>query len=121
MRDDDGGFDGGPRPAKGGRGKIWLIAALAVIAIAMGVAFAMQNTGGQDTKHETPTSQSPKPTKDDKASEPPSEEPSIPETDPGDTGERRQHVQPAAARAAQHAGDLAVAQLGAVVAGAVDA
>ncbi|WP_326619744.1 protein kinase [Streptomyces decoyicus] len=87
MRDDDGGFDGGPRPAKGGRGKIWLIAALAVIAIAMGVAYAMQNTGGQDTKHETPTSQSPKPTKDDKASESPSEEPSIPETDPGDTGE----------------------------------
>ncbi|MET8021163.1 protein kinase domain-containing protein, partial [Streptomyces decoyicus] len=87
RRDDDGGFDGGPRPAKGGRGKIWLIAALAVIAIAMGVAFAMQNTGGQGKKHDTPTSQSPKPTKDDKASEQPSEEPSTPETDPGDTGE----------------------------------
>ncbi len=44
---------------------------------------------------------------------------------PGDRprrhGRGRQHVQPAAARGAQHAGDLAVAQLGAVVAGAFDA
>ncbi|MFE1170824.1 protein kinase [Streptomyces sp. NPDC058773] len=86
MRDDDGGFDGGPRPAKGGRGKVWLIAALAVIAIAVGVAFALQNGGGQEKKQETPTSQSPKPSKDDKTSEPPTEEPSIPETEPDDTG-----------------------------------
>ncbi|MGW7572682.1 protein kinase domain-containing protein [Streptomyces sp. NPDC054765] len=86
RRDDDGGFDGGPRPAKGGRGKAWLIAALAVIAIAVGVAFALQNTGGQGKKHDTPVSQSPKPTKDDKPSEPPSEEPTVPQTDPGSTG-----------------------------------
>ncbi|MFJ6788525.1 protein kinase domain-containing protein [Streptomyces angustmyceticus] len=86
MRDDDGGFEGGPRPARGGRGKVWLIAALAVIAVAVGVAFALQNTGGQDKKQHTPTTQSPKPTKDDKASEEPSEEPSTPETDPGGTG-----------------------------------
>ncbi|MFD9207563.1 protein kinase [Streptomyces sioyaensis] len=86
MRDDDGGFDGGPRPARGGRGKIWLIAALAVIAIAVGVAFALQNTGGQDKKKDTPTTQSPSPSKDDKTSEPPTEEPSTPQTEPGTTG-----------------------------------
>lgn len=86
MRDDDGGFDGGPRPARGGRGKIWLIAALAVIAIAVGVAFALQNTGGQDKKKETPATHSPSPSKDDKTDEPQTEEPSTPETDPGTTG-----------------------------------
>ncbi|GAA2298377.1 protein kinase [Streptomyces caniferus] len=86
MRPDDGGFEGGTRPGKGGRGKIWLIAALAVIAIAVGVAFALQNTSGQGKKHDTPTTQSPTPTKDDKASEEPSEEPTTPETEPDDTG-----------------------------------
>lgn len=86
MRDDDGGFDGGPRPARGGRGKIWLIAALAVIAIAVGVAFALQNTGGQDKKKETPATHSPSPSKDDKTDEPQTQEPSTPETDPGTTG-----------------------------------
>ncbi|MGW1789511.1 protein kinase domain-containing protein [Streptomyces tubercidicus] len=87
MRDDDGGFDGGPRPAKGGRGKIWLIAVLAVIAIAMGVAFAMQNTGGQDQKQQTPHTQSPKPQKDKETSEPPTEEPDTPQSEPEDTGD----------------------------------
>ncbi|MGW8555022.1 protein kinase domain-containing protein [Streptomyces tubercidicus] len=87
TRDDDGGFDGGHRPAKSGRGKIWLIAALAVIAIAMGVAFAMQNTGGQDQKQQTPHTQSPKPQKDEETSEPPTEEPDTPESEPEDTGD----------------------------------
>ncbi|WP_329149204.1 protein kinase [Streptomyces sp. NBC_01456] len=87
MRDDDGGFDGGPRSARGGgRGKIWLIAALAVIAIAVGVAFALQNTSGQDKKKETPATQSPSPSKDDKTDEPQTDEPSTPATDPGTTG-----------------------------------
>ncbi|MEU5210839.1 protein kinase [Streptomyces sp. NPDC020742] len=86
MRDDDGGFDGAGRPAKGGRGKAWLIAALAIIAIAVGVAFALQNTGDQHKKQQTPASQSPKPSKDDKTSEPPSEEPSTPQTEPGGIG-----------------------------------
>ncbi|MFE0378619.1 protein kinase [Streptomyces inhibens] len=86
MRDDDGGFDGGPRPAKGGRGKIWLIAALAVIAIAVGVAFAVQNTKDQNQKHNTPTTQSPSPSKDDKPSKQPSEEPSTPDIEPGGSG-----------------------------------
>ncbi|MFE6737225.1 protein kinase domain-containing protein [Streptomyces tubercidicus] len=87
MRDDDGGFDGGPRPAKGGRGKIWLIAVLAVIAIAMGVAFAMQNTGGQDQKQQTPHTQSPKPHKDKETTEPPTEEPDTPQSEPDNTGD----------------------------------
>ncbi|GAA5609950.1 serine/threonine protein kinase [Streptomyces platensis] len=94
MRDDDGGFDGGPRGTKSGRGKIWLIAALAVIAIAVGVAFALQNTGGEGKKHETPTSQSPTPSEDDKTSEPPTEEPSTPETAPEDTGDTGTYSEP---------------------------
>ncbi|MGW8972596.1 protein kinase domain-containing protein [Streptomyces platensis] len=94
MRDDDGGFDGGARGTKSGRGKIWLIAALAVIAIAVGVAFALQNTGGEGKKHETPTSQSPTPSEDDKTSEPPTEEPSTPETEPEDTGDTGTYSQP---------------------------
>ncbi|GFE15380.1 serine/threonine protein kinase [Streptomyces glebosus] len=94
MRDDDGGFDGGPRGTKSGRGKIWLIAALAVIAIAVGVAFALQNTGGEGKKHETPTSQSPTPSEDDKTSEPPTEEPSTPETQPEDTGDTGTYSEP---------------------------
>ncbi|MFF3542712.1 protein kinase [Streptomyces platensis] len=94
MRDDDGGFDGGPRGSKSGRGKVWLIAALAVIAIAVGVAFALQNTGGEGKKHETPTSQSPTPSEDDKTSEPPTEEPSTPETEPEDTGDGGTYSEP---------------------------
>ncbi|WP_406477881.1 protein kinase domain-containing protein [Streptomyces platensis] len=97
MRDDDGGFEGGPRGTKSGRGKIWLIAALAVIAIAVGVAFAMQNTGGEGKKHETPTSQSPTPSEDDKTSEPPTEEPSTPETEPEDTGDTGTYSEPPSA------------------------
>ncbi|QIY56451.1 serine/threonine protein kinase [Streptomyces sp. RPA4-5] len=94
MRADDGGFDGGPRGTKSGRGKIWLIAAMAVIAIAVGVAFALQNTGGEGKKHETPTSQSPTPSEDDKTSEPPTEEPSTPETAPEDTGDTGTYSEP---------------------------
>ncbi|MFJ6747856.1 protein kinase [Streptomyces sp. NPDC091266] len=86
MHADDGAFEGGHRPAKSGRGKIWLIAALAVIAIAVGVAIALQNGNGSGKKHETPSSQSPSPSQDDETSEPPTEEPSTPETLPGNTG-----------------------------------
>ncbi|TJZ50383.1 serine/threonine protein kinase [Streptomyces piniterrae] len=84
MRADDGGFEGGQRPAKRGRGKVWLIAALAMIAIAMGVAFAVQNTKGTDHKKDPGTSQSPSPSKEDETTEPPTEEPTTPETQPGD-------------------------------------
>ncbi|MEU6221009.1 protein kinase [Streptomyces sp. NPDC047022] len=43
---DDGGFEGhGNRGS--GRGKLWILAVLAVIAIAAGVALALNNTGGK--------------------------------------------------------------------------
>ena len=86
MRADDGGFEGGQRPGKGGRGKIWLIAALAVIAIAVGVAFALQNANSGNTGPDTTKSPSPSQSKEDKTSEPPTEEPSTPQTEPGGTG-----------------------------------
>ncbi|MEU1038182.1 protein kinase [Streptomyces sp. NPDC005551] len=55
---DDGGFEGhGNRGS--GRGKLWILAVFAVIAIAAGVALALNNTGGgkggTDTTH-SPTS-----------------------------------------------------------------
>ncbi|MDC2957325.1 protein kinase [Streptomyces gilvifuscus] len=86
---DDGGFEGhGNRGS--GRGKLWILAVLAVIAIAAGVALALQNTGGsgggKPTKSPT-TSQS---TKDDTASETPSDEstdqPTDTSTDSGTAG-----------------------------------
>jgi len=85
-RDDDGGFDGGHRSAKGGRGKVWLIAALAVIAIAAGVAFALQNSKSNGGRTDAPKSPTPSVSKSHKPSESPSEEPSTPETEPGTTG-----------------------------------
>lgn len=70
---DDGGFDGGdPGPRR--RGRMWLVAVLAVIAIAAGVAFAVTqggDSGGggstdQDTKPSTTQSQE----KDKKSKDP---------------------------------------------------
>ncbi|MFJ5836526.1 protein kinase [Streptomyces shenzhenensis] len=72
---DDGGFEGhGNRGS--GRGKLWILAVLAVIAIAAGVALALNNTGngdgGSDTSPSPTTSQS---TKGETASESPTDEP----------------------------------------------
>ncbi|MFH9420350.1 protein kinase [Streptomyces sp. NPDC017529] len=87
MRDGDGGYEGGHRPAKGGSGKIWLIAALAVIAIAVGVAIALQNAGGDDKKTPAPTkSPSASQSSEEQTSDSPSAEPSTPYTQPGSTG-----------------------------------
>ncbi|MGI5436633.1 protein kinase domain-containing protein [Streptomyces shenzhenensis] len=71
---DDGGFEGhGNRGS--GRGKLWILAVLAVIAIAAGVALALNNTGngdgGSDTSPSPTTSQS---TKNETASESPTDE-----------------------------------------------
>ncbi|AJC57321.1 protein kinase [Streptomyces sp. 769] len=85
MRDDDGGFEGGYRQAKGGRGKAWLIAVLALIAIGVGVAFALQNTGDSGHKPKTPITQSPQPSESDQTTEPPTDEQTTPETYPGGT------------------------------------
>ncbi|WP_330458875.1 protein kinase [Streptomyces sp. NBC_00820] len=71
---DDGGFEGhGNRGS--GRGKLWILAVLAVVAIAAGVALALNNTGGggkdPGTKPSPSQSQS---TKDDKATDKPSDD-----------------------------------------------
>jgi len=78
---DDGGFEGhGNRGS--GRGKLWILAVLAVIAIAAGVALALNNTGndggGTSTTQSPTTSQS---SKDKEASETPSDEATDESTD----------------------------------------
>ncbi|MEU7043746.1 protein kinase [Streptomyces varsoviensis] len=81
---DDGGFDGrsGP-PPKGNRGKIWLVAALAVIAITVGVVIAIQSVGGGEGKK---PKQTPSPTVTQSPSDKPSETPSDEESQTyGDT------------------------------------
>ncbi|MFC9676169.1 MULTISPECIES: protein kinase [unclassified Streptomyces] len=66
---DDGGFDGGHRSGGGnGRGKMWILAVLAVIAIAGGAAWAM--TKGGDHKGGTGTTQSPTQSHSQKEKEP---------------------------------------------------
>ncbi|WEO96371.1 protein kinase [Streptomyces sp. FXJ1.172] len=81
---DDGGFEGhGNRGS--GRGKLWIVAVLAVIAIAAGVALALKSTGGSgstggsDTKPTTSHSTS---TKDDSSSPTPSDTNTDQPTDP---------------------------------------
>ncbi|UUU23508.1 protein kinase domain-containing protein [Streptomyces sp. DSM 40750] len=73
-RGDDGGFEGNGNRGSG-RGKLWILAVLAVIAIAAGVALALNNKGG--TPGDTDTTKSPTAstsTKDKDASETPSDE-----------------------------------------------
>ncbi|MFM9694903.1 protein kinase domain-containing protein [Streptomyces europaeiscabiei] len=83
---DDGGFEGHGNRG-GGRGKLWILAVLAVIAISAGVALAMNNngegTGGGPgtTKSPTATTSS----KDKDATESPSDEATAEETQE-DTG-----------------------------------
>ncbi|MET9888758.1 protein kinase [Streptomyces sp. NPDC006465] len=61
---DDGGFEGHGNRG-GGRGKLWLLAVFAVIAIAAGVALALNNTGGGGGTG-TSTTQSPTSKQSDK-------------------------------------------------------
>lgn len=79
---DDGGFEGhGNRGS--GRGKLWILAVLAVIAIAAGVAFALHNTGGGNGG-DTGTTQSPTTTHSSTEDEPtktPSDEATDEDTD----------------------------------------
>ncbi|WP_458244798.1 protein kinase domain-containing protein [Streptomyces sp. MAI_2237] len=86
---DDGGFEGhGNRGS--GRGKLWILAVLAVIAIAAGVALALQNTGGQGGAKPTKSPTTSQSTKDDTASETPSDDstdqPTDTSTDNGTSG-----------------------------------
>ncbi|WP_369201962.1 protein kinase [Streptomyces sp. PU-14G] len=88
-RDDDGGFDGGPRGGgRGGRGggggkgfRYALVAFLAVIAIAGGIFFALgQDNGAKDNKPDKPDTTKSEP-KDKKSSEEPDPTPSETEQD----------------------------------------
>ncbi|MFF1393069.1 protein kinase [Streptomyces sp. NPDC058287] len=66
---DDGGFDGGHRGGGGsGRGKMWILAVLAVIAIAGGAAWALTSGGGH--KGGPGTTQSPTQSHSQKEKEP---------------------------------------------------
>ncbi|MFJ2568006.1 protein kinase [Streptomyces sp. NPDC094154] len=85
---DDGGFEGHGNKGSG-RGKLWILAVLAVIAIAVGVALALHSTGG-DTGGDPETSKSPSNTQstdDEQPSTTPSEssneQPSDTSTDRG--------------------------------------
>ncbi|MFJ5774836.1 protein kinase [Streptomyces sp. NPDC093094] len=77
---DDGGFEGhGNRGS--GRGKLWILAVLAVIAIAAGVALALKNTGnGEKQPGTTPTPTVTKSTEKETAPEEPSDEPTEEQT-----------------------------------------
>ncbi|MCX5266280.1 protein kinase [Streptomyces sp. NBC_00199] len=74
---DDGGFEGHGNKGSG-RGKLWILAVFAVIAIAAGVALALNNKGDGTGGGGTSTSPSVSPTASDAS---PSAEPSDQETD----------------------------------------
>lgn len=79
---DDGGFEGHGNKGSGS-GKLWILAVLAVIAIAAGVALALHNTGNSGGGG-TSTTQSPttsKTTDDNQSSETPSDEATDQSTD----------------------------------------
>ncbi|QHC20122.1 protein kinase domain-containing protein [Streptomyces sp. GS7] len=80
---DDGGYEGGRRQGRGGRGKVWLIAVLALIAIAVGVAFALQNTNNQHQRRQPPVVQSPSASQSEESTAPPTDEQTTHETFPG--------------------------------------
>ncbi|MBT3152713.1 serine/threonine protein kinase [Streptomyces sp. CHD11] len=80
---DDGGFEGNGNRG-GGRGKLWILAVLAVIAVAAGVALAVNNGAEQGGGGKTDTSPSVSQTTEEKtASESPSDEETEETTDPG--------------------------------------
>ncbi|MEU7321557.1 protein kinase [Streptomyces griseoviridis] len=84
---DDGGFEGHGNQGSG-RGKLWILAVLAVIAVAAGVALALNNAGSGTGGPDTTKSPSASATKDDDtASETPSDEATDDSTEKGtDTG-----------------------------------
>ncbi|WP_369260659.1 protein kinase [Streptomyces sp. R35] len=79
---DDGGFEGHGNKGSGS-GKLWILAVLAVIAIAAGVALALHNTGnnsgGGNGTTQSPTTS--KTTDDNQSSETPSDEATDESTD----------------------------------------
>ncbi|MEU6108565.1 protein kinase [Streptomyces albidoflavus] len=90
----DGGYEGGGRPGGSGRGRMWLIAVLAVLAIVGGVAFAM-NGLNEDEGNKPPVKPSPTSTKESSSpSASPTDEETDGETAPGDTGGNQQPYPP---------------------------
>ncbi|MDK1342207.1 protein kinase [Streptomyces sp. 378] len=84
---DDGGFEGHGNKGSG-RGKLWILAVLAVIAIAAGVALALQNGGGvkdDPSKKQSPTTSqtTEKKTPSETPSDEPTDEPTDTNTDDG--------------------------------------
>ncbi|CAM5387814.1 Serine/threonine protein kinase OS=Streptomyces alboniger OX=132473 GN=CP975_18070 PE=4 SV=1 [Streptomyces alboniger] len=84
---DEGGFEGHGNRG-GGRGKLWILAVLAVIAIAAGVALALQSGTKDDknpdtTKSPTTSQTTPKETADETPSDDTSDEPTDTNTDDG--------------------------------------
>ncbi|MET8217678.1 protein kinase domain-containing protein [Streptomyces hirsutus] len=85
---DDGGFEGGGNRGDG-RGKLWIIAVLAVIAVVAGVALALNS--GDGTENDKDPSKSPSSSQTSEKEKPSaspdeddtSEEPEVPNTDPG--------------------------------------
>ncbi|MET9507217.1 protein kinase [Streptomyces flavidovirens] len=87
MNPDDGGYDGGHGGNRGGRGKMWMFAVLAIIAITAGVAFAMNraaDNGTEEKKDQPKVSESPTES-EKKPSKSPTDDggESSPDTDPG--------------------------------------
>ncbi|WP_405616438.1 protein kinase domain-containing protein [Streptomyces sp. NBC_00076] len=85
---DEGGFEGHGNRGGGGRGKLWILAVLAVIAIAAGVALALQSGNKDDknpdtTKSPTTSQTTPKETADETPSDDTSDEPTDTNTDDG--------------------------------------
>lgn len=77
---DDGGFEGHGNKGSG-RGKLWILAVLAVIAIAAGVALALKGTGSNNPDTDPTTKPTTSQTTEDKSSETPSDEPTEEPTD----------------------------------------
>ncbi|MFD5493514.1 protein kinase [Streptomyces sp. NPDC001812] len=84
---DDGGFEGGGSQGSG-RGKLWILAVLAVIAITAGVALALSNDGADkesDPPTKSPSSSQSSEEKEKKPSESPSDDATEEPQAPGNT------------------------------------
>ncbi|MBZ6110746.1 MULTISPECIES: protein kinase domain-containing protein [Streptomyces] len=82
---DDGGFEGGGNRGSG-RGKLWILAVLAVIAVAAGVALALNNSGdgkGDGDSDKSPSATTSQSTGTESPSSSPSDEATEETTDPG--------------------------------------
>ncbi|MEU6007008.1 protein kinase [Streptomyces sp. NPDC047453] len=86
---DDGGFEGHGNKGSG-RGKLWILAVLAVIAIAAGVALALQKTGG-DTGTGVDTTKSPSHTQSTDDAQPSTTPSDSSNEQPSDTSTDRNH------------------------------